>query len=37
MKSYLTRPDFDASTEFNAVLGKEVSLQRLNGKLQSIA
>ena len=36
MRSYLTRPDFDAFTECDAVLGKKVSLQRLNGKLQSI-
>jgi len=36
MRSYLTGPDFDASTECDAVLGEEVSLQRLNGKLQGI-
>ena len=33
---YLTRPDFDTSTECDAVLGEEVNLQRLDGKLQSI-
>ena len=34
MRFYLPGPDFDVSTECVAELGEEVSLQRLNGRLQ---